>query len=558
MPVFTVEIPDVAATIHRQVIDSVVFNVLRQLGYDQADVIYNGAYLTTAQPGSTIGEKRELSYGATDKVVVEIDEQRDDEALNDRGMGFEYQPPFFHNEFFGIILAPDNARYNVDVTISRRAASRAVISSWANELRRKFALGRDVIETQASYHYRIPPTLLNLLGDLHKAMTAKLSDKFDLLDLLVNGFSKAVTVISNQSGQYQEYAVRNTLTRILSVFDPSAEMEQEKDKDSGAWTGRFQFRFTYERPEAVTAYYPAILNNTLLAPEWWQERVMPGIGDMRGAIRNVYIDAQDSLRETIPFINLPVYLPNCDVPSLPHMGRDPRELDLVLGYLELEPTELQPLVPFFNLTQLGNIQLSPALLAYLKEAYEDTPDGSNSIIRVMVYEDNHQLDPAVILVDSALNVVGNFQAKIECTYRFAITTRLNWCWLPNEAVEIIRRHPIFIWDWLKDFHPGLLPGLTPIYDTAQAAINSGTTNPGGLDANGNPIPGWGTEDKGDGWSNTGGGAGQYPIEYPDLDSLVDLLSPLPDPSALAYYTDAETLTDPLTILNGRLIAHRSE
>lgn len=514
MPVFTIEIPDVAATIHRQVIDSVVFNVLRQMGLNEADVIYNGAYSNAAQPNSTNGVSRDISFGSTEKILVEAVEDRDDEALNDRGMGLDYQPPFFQNKFFKIIFAPDNARYNVEVTIKRRALSRAVVSSWANEMRRKFALGRSVIETEASYHYKIPVTCLNLLGALHGAMIAKIDEKFDLLDLLTNGFAKSVTVISNQSGDYQEYAVRSTINRILCVFNPSDEMEQEKtDNESGAWTATFRFNFTYERPEAVTCFFPVILNNTLLPPEWWQEYEMPGIGDMHQTIRNVYIDAQDTISDTTPFARLPIYLPNCDTPLIPPMGRDPDEVTLIAGYLELEPQEINPLIPLFSLQELGNVSFSPKVLQYLKEAYQDATDGSNSIIRVLIYQDGHVLDPEMIQVDQDLRVWGNFTGEITSVYRFAITTRRNWCFLNDEALEVIRRHPDYTYDWLKDFHPTLA-------DKYQYLANQET------------------------------------MDYSDLDHLADTLSTNPDMPA-NYLADAHDIIM-LNVLNGRIVSYQPE
>ena len=513
MPVFTVEIPDVATTIHRQVIDSVVFNVLRQMGINKADVIYNSAYGNNAQPNATEGEQRDISFGASDKIVVEANEQRDDEALNDRGMGLDYQPPFFQNKFFKIVFAPDMARYTVETTITRRAASRAIVTNWANEMRRKFALGRSVIETEASFHYNIPTPCLNLLNALHSAMVAKIDDKFPLMDLLTNGFADAVTVIANQSGAYQEYAVRNTLTRILCLFDPSEEMEQEKsDNNSGAWTARFRFTFTYERPEAVTCFYPVILNNTLLPSEWWQEYEMPGIDDMRNTIRNVYIDAQDTISDTTPFARLPIFLPNCDTPIIPPMGRDPDEISLVAGYLELEPQEITPLIPLFSLTELGNVSFTPKVLQYLRETYQDNPDGSNSIVRVLVYQDGHKLDPDQIHVDAELRVWGNFTGEITSVYRFAITTRRNWCFLSDEGLEVIRRHPGFIYDWLKDFQPSLVDKYPQITE-----------------------------------SDT--------MDYPLLDRLADALSPNPDNTA-AYYSDAAHDIIMLNVLNGRILTHQ--
>ena len=515
MPVFTVEVPDVAATIHRQVIDSVVFNVLRQMGLNEADVIYNGAYSNAAQPNSTTGVTRDVSFGSTEKVVVEAVENRDDEALNDRGMGLDYQPPFFQNKFFKIVFAPDMARYTVEVTIKRRALSRAVVTAWANEMRRKFALGRSVIETEASYHYKVPVPCLNLLNDLHSAMIAKIDDKFELLDLLTNGFSKAVTVITNQSGEYQEYAVRNTLTRILCLFDPSEEMEQEKtDNESGAWTASFRFTFTYERPEAVTCFFPVILNNTLLPPTWWQEYEMPGISDMHQTIRNIYIDAQDTISDTTPFARLPIYLPNCDTPMIPAMGRDPEEVSLIAGYLELEPQEITPLIPLFSLYELGNVNFAPKVLAYLKEAYQDANDGSNSIVRVLVYQDGHKLDPDMIQVDQDLRVWGNFTGEITSVYRFAITTRRNWCFLNDETLEVIRRHPDFILDWVKDFHPDIV-------DQHRDKLTGDV------------------------------------IEYDDLDRLADQLSPNPDSTAAYYSSDAHDIVM-LNVLNGRIVSYQPE
>ena len=525
MPVLTVEIPDVGATIHRQVIEGVVRNTLRQMGCKDEDIFYVGAYSNVAQPQSNIGEERTLNFGNTDKIVVEVDEVRDPEGLNDRYVGRVNQPPIFKNNFFNISILPELCRYNVSVTITRRAASRPIISNWANELRRKFSMGRDIIETQSSYHYLIPVPALNLIADIHRAMITKIDDKFPLLDLLVNGFNKGVTVISNQSGDYKQYAVRNTLTRILSVFDPSEEIEQEKHQNgNGAWTGRFRFNFQYERPESVTCYYPIMINNTLLPEQWWQPRQMPGIADMIGTVRSVYIDAQDTVRDMLPFINLPIFLPECDSPDLPHMGYDPKEIDLLAGYLELSPEEINPLIPLFNLTELGNVSLTPAVLNYLKDAYLDANDGSNSILRVMIFEDRHKLDPHQVQVDQQLRVWGNFTGKITSLYRFALTTRRDWSLIPEEAIDILRHHPVFVWEWLKDFHPDLLDGHKAIGDIAKG-ITDGS------------LP-----------SDT-------PIEWEDIDHLTDALSDTDHPELIRYYgSDAVQY---YTVLNGRIIAHRS-
>ncbi len=525
MPVFTVEIPDVGATIHRQVIEGVVRNTLRQMGCNDEDLYYIGAYSNASQPQSTLGDERAVSFGNIEKLMVEVDETRDPEGLNDRYVGRLNQPPIFRNKFFNISIVPELCRYNVSVTITRRAPSRPIITNWANELRRKFSMGRDIIETESSYHYLIPTPALNLIADIHRAMIAKIPEKFDLLDLLVNGFNKGVTVLSNQSGEFKQYAVRNSLTRILSVFDPSEEIEQEKaQNNNGAWTGRFRFNFQYERPEAVTCYYPVMINNTLLPEQWWQPRQMPGIADMIGTTRSVYIDAQDTVRDFLPFINLPIFLPECDTPDLPHMGYDPNEIDLLAGYLELSPEEINPLIPLFDLTDLGNVSLTDPVLKYLKDAYLDANDGSNSILRVMVFEDTHKLDANQVQVDQQLRVWGNFTGKITSLYRFALTTRRDWALIPEEAIDILRHHPIFIWEWLKDFHPDLLDKYQPIRSIVDG-INDGSLDP------------------------------DTPIEWEDIDRLTDEISTTDNPELIRYY--GSDTVQYYTVLNGRIIAHRS-
>ena len=474
MATFTVEIPDIATTVHREAIDSVVRNVLNHFGLKVEECYYMSAYTTAHQPNSTVGATRDLNFGNSEKVVVEVDERINPDGMNSRGQGTDNHIPIFHDPLRGIMIVPSPARYDVTITMKYRAPGRPAVNNWATGMRRQLALGGDVVDTQADFHYLIPADILNLLADIARAGNVK-DPTYTLDKVLSDHFGDAVTVITNVAGNEPHFAVRCTLGRILAFCDPSADIQAEKSGDGGAWQAELQVQFQYERPEALTVYYPPVINNTLLPEHRWFDLKAPGMSDPYGMLASKIQMAAETFRDTYP-ISLPVYIPRCDLPVVGASWMYRGEYNVFVGYFEMEAEKLavKPFSLEFTLDNLGDINFTPRVVEYMKQAYALDPHGQDSLFRLFIYANSKALAPELVAVAAAdLQAYGNFDFNVTTLYQFGITCRTTFEGISDAGMDIIIQFPDVIRDIILDFYPWF-PRIYPdIWDEINAAVNGG-------------------------------------------------------------------------------------
>lgn len=475
MAAFTVDIPDIATTVHREAIDSVVRNVLSHFGLNVEECYYMSAYTTAHQPNSTVGAKRDLNFGNSEKVVVEVDERINPDGMNSRGLGTDNHVPIFHDPYRGILIVPNPARYDVTITMTYRAPGRPAVNNWATSMRRQIAMGGDLVDTQADFHYLIPPPVLNVLAEIARAGNVKVPS-YTLDDMFKKHFGEAVTVLTDVSGTEPHFAVRCTLGRILAYCDPSADIAAEKSGDGGAWQAQLQVTFQYERPEALTVYYPAVINNTLLPEKYWFNLKAPGMSDPYGMQASKVLLAADQLRDTYP-IPLPVYIPRCDLPVLEATWMYWGEYNMFVGYFEMEPEKLavKPFSLEFTLDNLGECNFTPRVVAYMKEAYALSSDGQESLFRLIMYANGKGINPADVAVDSKdLQAYGKFDFDVTLMYQFAITCRTTFEGISDEGRDIIRHYPDIIRDIIISFYPWFPKIYPDIWDNINQGVIDGS------------------------------------------------------------------------------------
>ncbi len=448
MPNFTIPIPAMDETVKHNVLMSVIDRILSILCIKRDDVILQLPYSNNTQPNSQAGVERDVSFGQNRRVFVDVDETRDPDNLTDRGVGFDSQKPFFHDVSLDVRLHPALARYNYDLTLNIRSASRSEVSMWANDVHRRASLGGDTFPVGADFHYVIPGECIALLLDAHKAASHKVQIA-DIGQWLKTGFINAVTT-ANKS-----FIVRDSRSRILCTIDGPAEITKEK-QDSGAWLGTLRVKFSVQLPELIDAYYPPILNNTLMDKKWWQSMLQPGVSDEANCQRDAYVEFQDELTFQKAQIPIPIYIPDCDFPIMEKGTRYPGELMLICGYYEMNADELKAEEKFLlNLSNLGNVKLKPRVLEYIKVAHSINPNGVDSVYRVYSYEDALQLDRDRGRLSQALDYYLKKEMVLTSLYQFGITVLTDFRYLSDLGKE-------FLWDFadiiiaiILDFRPDI-------------------------------------------------------------------------------------------------------
>lgn len=438
MPSYFFEIPDVGTTVQKVVTDNVTKNVLLNMGIVDADVIYEGSeYEEQSQAGSTTGEKRKVSFGSAERIIVSVEETRDALSRIERGAGFNLEVPFFHDKKHGIVLTPSMVKYDVTVSVRLRAPSKAAVQTWCNEVQRKTDMGKDLLETQAEFYYRIPVPALNLLNECYKTMHAHTVPLITLQDYFRQNFANNVTITSNLSGSVTEFAVRNTELRILGIFDTDGPKERKGDKFT-AWECEFTFKFNYHRPEAVEAFFPVMLNNNLVSDEWWPTYDSPGLVDMTDGKGTAFTEAVGIFNP--PYIRLPIYVPECDQPLLPTFGIESEIVKLALIHLTMKPSITPPNLLFALNDITEALSFSPALLEYVKDSYRSNPNGTDSFFKAVLYENQTPVDPSKVAISEDLNIYYNGIVYRERTYRVILQLDLGLATMTNEGFEILRAH----------------------------------------------------------------------------------------------------------------------
>ena len=462
MAAFITDIPDVGPVIHKAFMDGVFKRVLRHTGIKLDSVIYTTPYGTNLQPGSTVGEQQELSYGTTERVYVDVEERRDAESLNDF-LGYrDGQTSIYKDSVVGVEVFPLLARYDIEATITYRGVSRAMVSKWANDINRLLALNGALFETEASFHYNVPPAAMLLIYDIYDAACVKCPQP-PLDEYLAARLSPTVTSASTVTGSAVEYIVRNTVSRLLCRFDPSTEIIPEKDSEGGAWRAQLHFRLSYERPEQMAVVYQPVVCNTLLDEKWWQTRLAPGLGDDRYAIsQDGY--TQPSAAPADDVIALPIYMPACDFPDLKSLSYFKREFNLIVGYFEMNPDELHTSpVSVFALTDLGNVSFPDYLVEYMKKAYALDAGGKESAVRVFIYENGRALSEDKVRVDPQTLTV-NVEHAFDMTklYQFTVTLRTGYDGYTQAGKDLIMLTPELVGNLIVEFYPGVVtkPGVS--------------------------------------------------------------------------------------------------
>ena len=540
---FTVDIPDIETTVHREAIDSIVRNTMNHFGLGIEDYIYMGAYNTAHQPNSTNGAVRDLSFGSSEKAIVEVDERINPDGMNSRGQGTDNHVPIFQDPYRGIMVVPSPARYDVTITVTYRAPGRPAVNNWATSMRRRIALGGDLVDTQADFHYLIPPEILNVLAAIGAAGGVKVPG-YTLDSMLKQYFGKAVTVITNSVGGVPSFAVRCTLGRVIAYCDPSADIVPEKSGDGGAWQAQMQIQLQYERPEALTVYYPVVVNNTILPEKFWMDLSAPGMSDPYGMMASKVLLAAEYHRDTLP-LPLPVYIPRCDVPILEDSRMYWGEINMFVGFFEMDPLKLavKPFSLEFGLDYLGDVNFTPRVVTYMKYAFKLDSSGQDSLFRLFIYSNSRALAAEQVAVDENLAVYGNFDFDVTALYQFAVTCRTTFEGISDEGLDIIRYFPDIVRDIIIEFYPWF-PRIYPdIWQDILDAIARGLIEPG---------------QSGGGILGSGGGI----LDWSTIDRIYDILNDVKASSTSGGSSSGGSSRDPIkngvvtNVVTGSLIAHR--
>lgn len=417
------EVSSLDTTVRKAVVDGIVQRVLNESGIEEPDVVYLDAFNTAHQPDSTLGEETNVEYASTQRVYVEVEEERDEMARINRQLGMGNEIPFFNNPVDQVKAWPIRTNYKVHITLRRNSQSQDELLRWTNRLNSLIDMGRYSLVTEAEAYYFIPKPLLKLLNETYIASETRVPKYASFAEYLKAYVHPSVFVTGNVAGGQASLAVRFSPTRLEVVYDVTPPTW---DKDEKHYEATFTIDFEYQKPEEVGCAYPYIINQTPLPDEYQPEIDPPWMANEESVERSDQQKEFDGTwwdNESRKLIRLPYLL--CPAEQFHRVHTPLERIALPIFGTDVCFGEDNMDNPVVCTTDDLPYVWNPVLLPYIEHCRTIDPTGQRGVFRMELFENGILVQP------SAYHWEGNeFSLKhtIDVTKGYFLTERVIYDW----------------------------------------------------------------------------------------------------------------------------------
>lgn len=428
------EVSSLDLTVRKSVIDGVVERVLMESGIEKPDIVYVDSFNTAHQPDSTLGEETNPEYASTERIYVEVSDERDEMSRINRNVGMGNEIPFFLNEVDQVKAWAVRSKYKATVTFRRNAESPDELQRWINRLNSLIDMGRFTLVTEAEAYYYIPKGVLRLLNETYKAAEARVPKFEKFVDYLKAYFHPSVFVAGNVAGGQATLAVRWSPVRMEVVYDTQLPTW---DKDENHYESTFTVQFDYERPEEVACVYPYIINQTPLPDEYQPQIDPPWMENEEQVERSPQQKQFDGTwwdNEATQLIILPYLL--CPKEQF-HRTHTPIErIALPIFGTDVCFGEENMSSPVVCTTDDLPYVWNPVLLPYIEHCRIIDPTGQRGVFRMEMFENGARIEPQFYHWEGEEFSLRN--RDIDVTKNYFLTERVIYDWRGMDMFPLSR------------------------------------------------------------------------------------------------------------------------
>lgn len=445
MPHVKKVIPETIQSVVRPVTEAIVRQVMQLTGIDKSTkILYPGDAEKTQQPGSSLtGDKERTQFINNGNLIeIKVDGNFNEDSVLSTAVERPEQIPIFLDDKLGVILKPIYVKSDYTITITNRSNSRTAIERWREDIRARYSSGREINEHLVSYHYLIPPELLNILKEIHKLRENVEGYGEDFENYFKNNSTSRLTELTNLAGEQKSYAVTETQIRIVGLFDfKSFPEKSEKESDQTTTYNTFTYKVSIEKPIMCAMRYPVMIHNQLLSPNYRPNNPhivadqRPKSFSLSGGFLSHFESHlfMDQYIDRYSKINIPwfdEFIPD-SVPS-----------GTVNIFNVLCEFALPDKKSLFNLNELGDIYIDEDILNFIKNGeYQYITQPYNSVFKLDLYRGNKLAQEDMLVIDSNLNITSRIDLNVRENnrVRFGLVANLNL--LSDQALKRVRSDP---------------------------------------------------------------------------------------------------------------------
>ncbi len=431
------------------VVRPVMFDIIREikeytkLDHQDVAVFYPGTENKTFQPGSSIGKdslENTLKGAFYNQVAIEIDEQYEHDRILETAVFRPDNLFIFRDDYLETSIRPVYSSMDVSINIRFRAMDKVTAIRWRDEMRATVSMGRMTHLHELTYSYFIPVGYLKILEEIHRLRERVAGYGQSWEKYFKDTVTEKATEVVNLAGKLPQWAIAETQGRVVGYFDFDGAPEQGSREDGGeTWTIAVTYKFKYDKPVGCVMFYPLMVHNQLLGPEW---RPKHGPYEIQEQQRVYSLSAGafskfESGRVVGKLMEQQgVFLPSFDefIPSR-IWGGTLRVITVMIAIDPKNPAHLMNLV-----TDLKPYALDPDIIGLLKVEAPYMTLPYTSIFNLSLYEGAGLMDDTWLAVDNELNVTAQKPLDYRSVYHIRLSILRDPTTLPPAAVLRLRKH----------------------------------------------------------------------------------------------------------------------
>jgi hypothetical protein len=440
----SLSLPDIEQSVARPIIFHVVDQILEltQLPRD-TQVQYIGQRGAILTPGSSIDEEgnRNIKTNSDRYVFISVTESYQLEAMQETYVhAFEHRP-VFEDRKLQLSLRPIYTTSDVRIEIKYRTTSETECRRWMAEMLLKTSRGRDLNLHDLSYSYSLPVPFVSFLEDVWTCREAVAGYGDSFKDYILHHASDRLSLVANRAGEHRQLSISEKQMRVQGYFDfqgvPDAP---SRDDSGGVWEISFNYKFSYQRPDAAFLHYPVSVHNQLLPEQYLGLHLDTRDPEYRSKYYSQSYDALSLFENDRLICNIRpedrvIRLPAFDdfEPPYPNPSYAP-----IVSALILLDEDRQNLM---SLTELDTHVIDSNILNFLKEEHSYLTRLYQSFFRVVLFEGDTECPDDWIQVDSQLNIKATRPLDLRKVYHVVFCVTVDPNTVLKNAFDRLSKHP---------------------------------------------------------------------------------------------------------------------
>lgn len=385
MPVACITLEETNRTILSSSYFKVIQDVLAQtnIPYGTLIAMHKGMEINRTDNETNLSSEQRAnlpSTAARRKVVVDITEEYNEDALTTTAVSYQDTAPIFMDNQIDLKIYPVYVMSDITLKLTFSTPSKTEANRLRDDLRIKLSQMRNILHHEIEYDILVPEVVQELIADVH-TLKARLYPS-ELGEYFRTCSTKQAHMVTDTVGMTNAaVAIRERQVRIVGKFEFSSMPEAvEEDTDSNTYKLTIPYKFTMEVPRGMCMSYPPMVCNKPMPAKYLQWVADGKIKTREEYSRNLsYTSSMGALshfeahRQLDYRINnkLPLNLPLFD--EFPQRQGHHGYMITTTFLTDVDETDCKTL---FNLKELPDFYMDSKLLAFLQageRAYAVTP-----------------------------------------------------------------------------------------------------------------------------------------------------------------------------------------